>query len=161
MVLRREATVLADHYQFHLRDEGTVYVFPEKWPDEALADRYLLATGCVAIATAKNYFVPVTIEISEHEPNIVQSDWDHIVECSVEFATGRVVLAGGPQTGRDAQMITLNTAGWWRLLALSGNLDRNDPDTTDDYYKIVFWRRPAAEPLLRKRYRAAAEPESV
>ncbi len=160
MVLRREATVLADHYQFHLRDEGIVYVFPEQWAESALADRYLLATGCVAVATAKNYFVPVTIEIAEREPDIVQSDWDHIVECSVEFATGRIVLAGGPQTGRDAHTIALDSAGWWRVLVLSGNLDRNDPDTTDDYYKVILWHRTQAEPMVRKRYRAA-EPDPV
>lgn len=149
--MRRDLTALADGFQFHLRDEGAAYVFPPEWPEAAMADRVLPAPASLGILAAKNWFVPVAIEVVAQEPAIEDEAWDHIVVATLALPSGRLVLAGGPAPGRDQPPVEL-PAGSWRALILMGNLDRTAVDAEgDDYYKVVLW--PGDGPLVvRKRW---------
>ena len=136
---RRELTVLADHYQFHLRDSALVFSAPTHWPPEARRERVLLAPGFVAVLTAKPYFVPLTIEVATAAPELELESWDHVALCDLAVTSDAIVIAGGAVTGRDTERLAL-ASGVYRLAVLSGNLDRSAPDAGgDDYYKIVLW----------------------
>jgi len=149
--VRRDLTALADGFQFHLRDEGAAYVFPPEWPEAIHADRVYPAPGSLGILAAKNWFVPVAIEVAHVPPEIDDAAWDHIVEVTLALPSGRLVLAGGPAPGRDQPPVELSP-GTWRALILMGNLDRTAVDAEgDDYYKVVLW--PGDGPLIvRKRW---------
>ena len=152
--MRRDLTALADEFQFHLRDEGAAYVFPPEWPEAVQADRVYPAPGSLGVLAAKNWFVPVAIEVVEQEPELDPEAWDHIVEATLALPSGRLVLAGGPGPGRDQPPVDL-PAGTWRTLILMGNLDRTAVEAVgDDYYKVVLW--PGDGPLVvRKRWTPA------
>jgi hypothetical protein len=152
--VRFDRTAFADAWQFHLRDDGATVAFPEPWPDQVLADRVLAGPGAVAVRAAKNWFVPVTIEVVDAEPSIEAEAWDHIVIAELALPSGRLVLGSGQTPGKDQPAITV-PPGTYRLLLLSGNLDRTAPEAVgDDYYKAVLW--PGSGPLeVRKRWVAA------
>lgn len=149
--MRRDLTALADGFQFHLRDADAAYAFPPDWPESAHADRVYPAPGSLGILAAKNWFVPVTIEVAQAAPEIDDDAWDHIVEATLTLPSGRLVLAGGPTPGRDQPPVDL-PPGTWRVLILMGNLDRTAIEAVgDDYYKVVLW--PGDGPLVvRKRW---------
>lgn len=148
---RFDRTALADRFQFHLRDGQAAYAFPEVWPEAALHDRLLVAPGALGVLTAKNWFVPVAIEIAEREPEIDPDAWDHIALAALALPSGELLLGGGPLPVRDQPPLPL-AAGAWRVLVLCGNLDRCAPDAEgDDYYRIVLW--PGDGPVeVRKRW---------
>jgi hypothetical protein len=149
--MRRDLTALADGFQFHLRDEGSAYAIPPEWPESARDDRVYPAPGSLGILAAKNWFVPVAIEVVEAAPTIDAEAWDHIVEATLQLPSGRLVLAGGPTPGRDQPPVDL-TPGSWRALILMGNLDRTAIDAEgDDYYKVVLWPG-GGDLVVRKRW---------
>ena len=149
--MRFNCTAFADTWQFHLRDDATVVAFPEPWPELARADRILAGTGAIAVRAAKNWFVPVTIEIVDHEPAIEADAWDHIVLTELSLPSGKLVLGSGQTSGKDQPAIAVEP-GTYRLLLLSGNLSRMAPEALgDDYYKAVLW--PGSGPVeFRKRW---------
>jgi len=152
--VRFNRTAFADAWQFHLRDDTAAMAFPEPWSDAAMADRMLAGHGAVAVRAAKNWFVPVTIELLDHEPTIEPEAWDHIALTELALPSGKLVLGSGQTPGKDQQAIDVSP-GTYRLLLLSGNLDRTAVEAVgDDYYKAVLW--PGSGPLeIRKRWVAA------
>ena len=153
--MRRDLTALADGFQFHLRDADAAYSFPPEWPEAAMADRVFAVPSAIGILVAKNWFVPVAIEVVASSPEIDEEGWDHIVEATLALPSGRLVLAGGPGPGRDQPPVELPAPGSWRLLILMGNLDRTAVEALgDDYYKVMLW--PGDGPLVvRKRWTPA------
>ena len=149
--MRFNRTAFADAWQFHVRDDSAAMAFPEPWSDDDLANRLLAAPGAVAIRTAKNWFVPVTIELLDHEPDIDPEAWDHIALAELALPSGKLVLGSGQTPGKDQPAIDVSP-GTYRLLLLSGNLDRTALEAVgDDYYKVILW--PGLGPLeIRKRW---------
>lgn len=152
--MRFDRTAFADTWQFHLRDDSATVAFPEPWPESAMADRVLIGVSAVAVRAAKNWFVPVTIEVLDGEPEIEAEAWDHIVLTELALPSGRLVLGSGQTPGKDQPAISV-LPGTYRLLVLSGNLDRTAPEAVgDDYYKALLW--PGSGSLeIRKRWIAA------
>lgn len=152
--MRFNRTAFADVWQFHFRDDGAAVAFPEPWPDVAMADRILAGPGAIAVRAAKNWFVPVTVEVVDSEPQIDSDAWDHIVITELSLPSGKLVLGSGQTPGKDQPAIEV-LPGTYRLLLLSGNLDRTAIEAVgDDYYKAVLW--PGSGPLeIRKRWQPA------
>lgn len=152
--MRFNRTAFADAWQFHLRDDGAAVAFPEPWSDEAMADRVLAGAGALAVRAAKNWFVPVTIELLDAEPEIEAEAWDHIALAELALPSGKLVLGSGQTPGKDQPAIDV-PPGTYRLLLLSGNLDRTAVEAVgDDYYKAILW--PGSGPVeIRKRWVAA------
>ena len=87
--MRFDRTALADTWQFHLRDDAVVVAFPEPWSPAAMADRIIVGENAVAVRSTKNWFVPVTIEVLDQEPEIEHQAWDHIVLTELALPSGK------------------------------------------------------------------------
>jgi hypothetical protein len=89
-----ELSLFADYYQFYIQDEAVSGDLSQAWNEEATDRLLAIAPGATGIGTVRNMVVPVTAEIHDHEPGDDFSEWDYVVEASLEVTSGRTVIAG-------------------------------------------------------------------
>ena len=76
--------LFADYFQFYLQDEQAEGIQGESWTKEA-SDRMLaLAPGAIGVGTARNMYVPVTLEVQDAMSTDDIDSWDQVLECSIE-----------------------------------------------------------------------------
>jgi hypothetical protein len=109
---------------------------------------YAVAPGTVGIGTVRNMTVPGLLEIHGQEPAPDFSDWDHVVECSLEAGSGRIIVAGTMDYLPDAARVAL-APGAYRVRVSYGGLDSLSADGLDgaDHYRVQLW--PGAPLALR------------
>jgi hypothetical protein len=98
-----------------------------------------VARDAVAVGTVVNVFVQVAVEISDQPPMNDGSNFDHVVEGSVEVRSGRLVVMGCTDYEPDAVRFAV-PAGWLRIRVAKSNLEvaarlgvgsDEDPDTME------------------------------
>jgi len=111
--------------------------------------------GFVRFGTLRAMDVPVEVRVEESAPPVDLDDYDHAVEASVEFPSGRLVVAGNSDYWPDAARINVN-AGPHRVRALYSGLDTLSSDGLegDDAYTVVLWPAAASEVAVLKRFDA-------
>jgi hypothetical protein len=135
-----ELSLFADYFQFYLQDEATSGDLSEAWSEEA-SDRLLAtAPGIVGIGTVRNMFVPVAVDVLEHEPDDDSAVWDHVVEATLETASGRIVVAGCTDDFSSALRIEV-PPGIYRVRVSYGALDTISENrlSGDDRYRVQLW----------------------
>jgi hypothetical protein len=152
---RFEYSPFADYFQFYLQDESADGNLGESWTEEATARLLALAPGTVGVGTVRNMDVPVTVEVHDEEPPQDLEMWDHVVECSIEVPSGRIVIAGCMDYFPDAARIDIN-AGLYRVRTSYGDLDALSEDGLDgdDHYRVQLWQAEPIQPQVLK-WRAA------
>src|SRR5579864_5435153 len=85
--------LFADYFQFYLQDDLTGDL-PQIWTPEACDRLLAIGPGTIMVGTARNMTVPVTIEHHDEPPDREFDEWDQINECSIEVASGTIVIAG-------------------------------------------------------------------
>jgi hypothetical protein len=147
-----ELSLFADYFQFYIRDEAAAGDLSQAWNAETTERLLALAPGTVGIGTVRNMNVPVTVEILEHEPDDDASEWDHVVEASLDVASGRVVIAGCTDYVPDAMRIEL-PPGTYRVRVSYGALDTLSEDglSGDDRYRLQLWPASSTAVRIRKR----------
>jgi hypothetical protein len=154
-----ELSLFADYHQFYIRDETVGGDLSEAWNDEAIDRLLAIAPGMIGIGTVRNMDVPVTVEIHDHEPGDDSSEWDHVVEASLEVTSGRTVIAGCTDYFPDAMRIPV-PRGTHRVRVSYGGLDTLSADGLegDDHYRLQLWlAAPIAVRILKQRAKQALE----
>jgi hypothetical protein len=154
-----ELSLFADYHQFYIQDEAVGGDLSEAWNDEATDRLLAIAPGTIGIGTVRNMDVPVTVEIHDREPGDDSSEWDHVVEASLEVTSGRTVIAGCTDYFPDAMRIPVNR-GTYRARVSYGGLDTLSADGLegDDHYRLQLWfAAPIAVRILKQRAKQALE----
>jgi hypothetical protein len=95
--------------------------------------------------------VPVDVEVRESAPEHMLSSWDHVVECSMDVTSGRIVIAGCTDYFPDAARVAVQP-GHYRVRVFYGKLDALSEDGLDgeDNYTVVLWPGQPIEPVVLK-----------
>jgi len=140
--------IFADYHQILLHDEFFKDDAADSWGEEAYKQMVDISDGCVALATARNLEVPVEIVVCDSEPCEDPDSWDHIVQCSINLPSGKLVVRGVSDYLPDAKRIDLKP-GQYSVRLFYGGLDTLSDDGLDgnDLYKVVLWRSNAPNAL--------------
>lgn len=143
-----ELSLFADYFQFYIQDESADGNLSDAWTKEATDRLLAIAPGTIGIGTVRNMDVPVAVQILETEPDDDSSEWDYVVEASLDVASGRLVIAGCTDYFPDAQRIEVAPGGY-RARVSYGALDTLSADGLqgDDHYRLQLW--PAASTPVR------------
>ena len=146
--------LFADYYQFYIQDETANGDLSECWDAEATNRLLAVAPGAVGIGTVRNMNVPVTLEIHTEPPAQDIDIWDHVTECSLGVASGRLVIAGCTDYFPDAARIDLPN-GNYQVRVSYGDLAKLSDDGLDgeDHYRVQLWPGPAISPRTVKQRR--------
>ncbi|MFN5713043.1 MAG: hypothetical protein ACK463_00385, partial [Bradyrhizobium sp.] len=96
--------------------------------------------------------------ILEREPDDDSAGWDHIVEASLDVASGRIAIAGCTDYFPDAARIDV-APGTYRLRVSYGALDTLSEDGLegDDHYRLQLWPAPSIAVRVLKQRPAPAD----
>ncbi|MCC8983399.1 hypothetical protein [Bradyrhizobium acaciae] len=138
-----ELSLFADYFQFYIQDEPASGDLSAAWTEETTDRLLAIAPGTVGIRTVRNMDVPVVVQLLGREPDDDSADWDHVVEASLDVASGRIVIAGCTDYFPDAMRIE-TAPGTYRVRASYGALDTLSENGLegDDHYRLQLW--PAA-----------------
>jgi hypothetical protein len=148
-----ELLLFADYFQFYIQDEMAIADISDAWDNEAFERMLATAPGVVAIGTARNMDVPVTLEIHDVAPDDDFATWDHVVEANLDVASGRIAIAGCTDYFPDAMRVEL-APGSYRVRASYGALDQLSEDdlSGDDRYRLQLWpTAPLPVRVLKRR----------
>jgi hypothetical protein len=150
-------SLFADYFQFYLQDEAASGDLSQSWDEEATERLLAVAPGTIGVGTVRNNSVPVLLEIHDQEPNDDLRAWDHVVECSLDVSSGRVVIAGCTDYFPDAARIVV-APGHYRARVSYGALDTlsesEDGLNGDDRYRVQLWlAAPMAPRVVKQRSR--------
>lgn len=145
--------LFADYYQFYLRDEQAEGDLSPRWTEEATRRFLATAPGTIGIGTVRNVQIPVAVEVRDDDPTCDLAQWDHVVECSIDTRSGRIVVAGCTDYLPSAARITV-TPGSYRARVFWGGLDTLNDDGLkgNDHYKVVLWPAPASGVVVVKQW---------
>lgn len=143
--------LFADYFQFYLQDEGADGDLGDSWSQKAVDRLLAIAPGAVGIGTVRDTDVPVTVEVLDAAPNQDFVAWDHVVECSMDVPTGRVIVAGCSDYLPDAARIEV-VPGHYRVRASYAKLAFVSSDGLDglDSYRVQMWLGESTEPQTLK-----------
>lgn len=135
--------LFADYFQFYLQDEKASGDIRDIWTQEAVDNLLALTEGVIAVGTARNMDVPVTIKIYENEPNLFadnQNEIGQINECDLNIISGNMVVSGCTDYFPDAKRIGV-PKGLYRTRIYYRNLDKLSEDGLDgeDFYELHLW----------------------
>ncbi|HEX3506070.1 MAG TPA: hypothetical protein VHU22_22025 [Xanthobacteraceae bacterium] len=148
-----DLSLFADYFQFYIQDEAATGDLSEAWNEEAVSRLLAIAPGTIGVGTVRNMDVPVRVEIHEHEPNNDPSEWNQIVEASLDVASGRIVVAGCTDYFPDAMRIAI-TPGTYRARVSYGALGTLSEDglSGNDHYRVQLWLAPSIAVRILKQW---------
>lgn len=140
-----ELALFADYFQFYVQDEPVSGDLSEAWTEEATDRLLAVAPGTVGIGTVRNMDVPVEVQVRDSEPDDDFAEWDHVVEASVDIASGRMVVAGCTDYFPDAMRIEVSPATY-RVRVCYGALGTVSANGLegDDRYRLQLWPAPSS-----------------
>lgn len=148
---KQSFNLFADYFQFYLWDEGMEPLAPEEWTDLDVQRRLLVAPNVVVVCPERNMTVPVEVQVHDAEPDINVSDWDHVVDCSLDLPTGKLQVH--ECTGGSVARFAVSP-GTYRVRAFYGKLGtlRENGLAGDDHYLVAFWPGSRTELKVIKQY---------
>ena len=145
--------LFADYFQFYIQDEPAEGNLGEAWSREAVERMLAVIPGVVGIGTFRNWHVPVTLEVHDGEPKDDHSGWDQVVECDLNVASGRIVVAGCTDHLPDAVRIEVTPGNYLVRVSFGAPTKLSDDGLdADDRYRVQLWpRSPIASRVLVQR----------
>ncbi|MFD7164020.1 hypothetical protein [Streptomyces violascens] len=159
MTTTTELTLFADYFQIHVSDADADGDLSDAWTDQAVADHLAVAHDALGIATVVNVNVSVTVVVLPEEPSDDSSEFDHVVEASLDVSLGRMTVLGCTDYGPDAATFQVSP-GWNRVRASRHNLARaaeadidsaKSPETIEKV-RIQVWAAPESPATITKRW---------
>ncbi|MFI8859055.1 hypothetical protein [Streptomyces prasinus] len=150
MTTTTELTLFADYFQIHVSDADSDGDLSGAWTNQAVADHLAVTRDALGIGTAVNANVSVTVAVLRQEPSDDSSEFDHVVEASLNASLGRLTVLGCTDYAPDAATFQV-PPGWNRVRVSRSNLARatrasidsdESPETTEKI-RIQVW--PATE----------------
>ncbi len=146
--------IFADYFMFELLDDG-VDSHVISVDQEALSDRIIVSDSSITIMTARNMNVPVLLEIyaSPLDEKVDTQTWDHVVECSLQIDSGRLVISGTTDYYPACPRISVEP-GIYEVRIFHGGLNTLSEDGLDgnDVYWIVLGPGRKIEKKVLKRF---------
>lgn len=115
-------TLFAGYHQIHAFDEDSEADLGDAWTDQATVDRLAVSADAVAIGTAVNVDVAVSVEVLDG-PVSKEAAFDHVMEASIRCSSGRLVVMGCTDFEHDARRFLVTASGLC-LCGSRSNLDR-------------------------------------
>ena len=147
-----QGDVFADYHQFYLADADSETDYSNDVTDEAIAQRIVSKDDVLVVFTARNFYVPVRVELHETEPSLPLDQADHVVVASLR-STGTIVIAGCTDYRRDATRFSV-PPGYLRVAIVFTGLDtvsRSDGGLEgDDRYTLHLWPGKAGIQVLKQ-----------
>jgi hypothetical protein len=143
--------IFADYFQFYLQDEEAVGGLSEAWTTTAHKRMLGIDSGTIVVGTVRNMTVPVDVEVLERIPRQSLDSWDHVVDCAIEVASGKLVIAGCTDYFPEAARISI-APGTYRVRVYYGRLGSIGEDRLkgDDRYHITLWPGEYIDPVVVK-----------
>lgn len=140
MIKKHEFEIFADYHQFYLEDENSLHETGNIWNQETHERMLATEDGLVAVGTARNTEVPVTIEIHENEPVLELTSFSRVNECSLRIWSNKMTIAGCTDYLPEAARIDIEPS-IYRVRILYKNLEsvENEIDG-DDSYTLQLWK---------------------
>lgn len=135
-----QLTLFADYHQFYLQDEATSGGLAQAWIPEAIERMLAVADGVVGFGTLRNMQVGVTLEMLEEPPGAETTDFDHVVEGSLDARSGTLVVAGCTDYVPDAARFAPAPGTYRVRLSVSGaDTLSEDGLEGEDHYWVQLW----------------------
>jgi hypothetical protein len=153
---RRYQFVLdADYHQFYIEDvaaDVTADEVADAWTEETVADMLAPGRGFVRFGAARPEQVPVEVRVEDSEPSVDLGAYDHVAEASVEFPSGRLVIAGSTDWLGGSHIEV--ESGSYRVRLLCSGIDTVSDDglSGHDAYTVLLWRADPAPATVLKRH---------
>jgi hypothetical protein len=156
--------IFADYHQVYLEDEKSqadeegdhaervqrLDAWIAQLLNKAAFERHLgVMPGVICILTARAMTVPVAVEILTEAPTADFTDWDRVVEASLEVSSGCLVIHGPTDYFPAAPRISL-APGTYRVRVSFGGLGTVTPDELEgaDHYCVALWPALEASPAV-------------
>ena len=139
--VERTLSVFADYHQFVVADSRSrLRGLPGAWTDAAVDRGYVAGEDHVAVATARNLRVPVTIRVLPEAPGAAAAGWDRAAETMLEVASGELVVGSVTAARGEGERIRVAPGGYRvRLLADGLETVSRDGRSGADRYVIELW----------------------
>jgi hypothetical protein len=150
-----ELMMFAEHYQFYVYDSsadpGELSIY---WDDESRENMLMVTDNLLGIGTVRHLDVPVICELYDEEPKGEPLDeFDHVLRCSLEIPSGRLVISGATEDIYEAHKVEVEP-GKYGVRIYYGALDDVDDEgfEGEDFYKIALWHtdRPLVYEVLKQ-----------
>ncbi|MET7912712.1 hypothetical protein ABZS98_31510 [Streptomyces avermitilis] len=159
MTTTTELTLFADYFQIHVSDADSDGDLSDAWTDRAVSDHLAVAPDALGIGTVVNVNVSVTVIVLPQEPSDDSSEFDHVVEASLDVSSGRLVVLGCTDYAPDAATFEV-ASGWNRVRVSRGNLaraaqadvDSDESPKTTEKIRIQVWAAPESPATITKRW---------
>lgn len=138
--------------QFYIADKLTYrQTDGDFWNEDAYNDRLGSNDGVLGVGIECYGLVNGELNIlGEETLNVDFSNYDHIVEGSIEIKSGILQILDCP-TSTSQLEVNLHP-NWYRVRIYSSNLESVEGDEGDDYYMIEIWPQPKECRKVLKRF---------
>ncbi|RZJ80836.1 MAG: hypothetical protein EOO47_06285 [Flavobacterium sp.] len=138
--------------QFYLVDKSSDQnTSDDFWDEDAFEDRLAINDGILGVGTECYGPIKGEVEILEKEnSNIDFSDYDHIVEASLQINSGALQIQDCPNSSIQLEVILPENC--YSVRIYSSNLASVEGDEGDDYYRIEIWPAPPIRRKVLKRF---------
>ncbi|MFB6958425.1 hypothetical protein ACFCYB_15670 [Streptomyces sp. NPDC056309] len=151
--------LFADYFQIHVQDDESEGDLSDVWTEQAVLDALGVTEDALAIGTAVNVTVAVSVHVLAERPGDDSGEFDHVVEAGLNLASGRLVVLGCTDYLPDAARFDM-PAGWTRIRASRRNLaaavhadiDSDEAPETTEQLRLQAWPAPYSEPHIIKRW---------
>ncbi|MEU3317097.1 hypothetical protein ABZ743_31080 [Streptomyces sp. NPDC006662] len=151
--------LFADYHQIHVMDEESEGDFGDVWTEQTVLDGLAVAEGALAIGTAVNVTVAVSVHVLAEQPDDDKEDFDHVIEASLHLASGRLVVMGCTDYLPDAARFDM-LADWIRVrasrrnlaAAIDSDIDSCESPETTEQLRLQAWSAPFSAPHIIKRW---------
>jgi len=135
-----QLNLFADYFQFYVCDAKFATDAGALW-DEVATDRMLAAgPDLLAIGTARNMHVPVTLEVLDCEPVDDSAQWDQVIAGGVSFPSGTIIAFGCTDNPDDAQRFSVQPGSYRARISYAGLDDLSDDGLDgNDHYRVQLW----------------------
>lgn len=112
----------------------------DRWTPDAVEAMFIQGDGYVAIGTARDMKVPVTVRLASAEPRVDPNEWDRVVEGTLIVRSRELMITGVTDNGMSGGKIAI-APGDYHLRALYAGLKTVSPDglSGNDRYVIELW----------------------
>ena len=122
----------------------------DRWTQETVEAMFVQGDGYVAVGTARNTTVPVTISVEDSKPATPPDGADRTAAGRLSVPAGELVVTGVTDNGASGGRIAI-PPGDYEVTVFFRGLDSVSEDglSGDDRYEVVLWparqyeRRPS------------------
>jgi len=109
---------------------------------------FIQGQGYVAIGTARNLNVPVTVRITPEEPHLDLQQWDRVIQSGLVANSDELRITGVTDNGMSGGTIPIEPGGYHvRILFAGLNTVSENGLSGDDRYVIELWPVPPNAPV--------------